>query len=416
MWTEEEDEELRGFVAQYGVKKWAFISTKMSTGKGAKQCRRRWQNYLNNDLKQGGWTEEEDRVLLEGHRMHGNKWTEIARMVGGRTDNAVKNRHAVLVKKEEQRQEDADDAPSAGKRKRASDDDPGGSSSRKAKRETPSSTPNAASGGSWRPNLSVKIPSSSTGGSNLPTTSSTRGGAPPSLEELPTSASLTAAEIDLLKQVQELISPRAEGFSLPTSARAGSRGLTTTPAATLAPNSPLDTPTVDLQQVMNWIMSVTPRAGGESGTKETKGKDGGGANANANANASGAGASGSTRATRGAAAKNAAEAEQGQHSALLRKLLTEKLSGSPAGSPREGGRGSPRGLPLSHTPVGMDLANGLPASPNFTSSELNLLMNALGGGGETPTSGLMGGINPFGRAADNLTSPPEGGKERGKKK
>ena len=407
MWTEAEDEELRGFVAQYGTKKWAFISTKMSTGKGAKQCRRRWQNYLNNDLKQGGWTEEEDRVLLEGHRMHGNKWTEIARMVGGRTDNAVKNRHAVLVKKEEQRRED-DDAPSAVKRKRASDDNPGGSSSRKAKRETPSSTPNAASGGSWRPNLSVKIPSSSTGGSNLPTTSSARSGAPPSLEELPTSASLTAAEIDLLRQVQELISPRAEGFSLPTSARAGSRGFATTSAATLAPNSPLDTPTVDLQQVMNWIMSVTPRANGGSGTKATEGKDGGGANA------SGAGASGSTRATRGAA-KNAAETEQGQHSALLRKLLTEKLSGSPQGSPREGGSGSPRGVPASHTPVGMDLANGLPASPNFTSSELNLLMNALGGGGDTPTSGLMGGINPFGRAADNLTSPPEGEKERRKK-
>ena len=191
--------------------------------------------------------------------------------------------------------------------------------------------------------------------------------------------------------------------------------MTTTPAATLAPNSPLDTPTVDLQQVMNWIMSVTPRAGGESGTKEGKGKDGGGANANANANASGAGASGSTRATRGATAKHAAEAEQGQHSALLRKLLTEKLSGSPQGSPREGGSGSPRGVPASHTPVGMDLANGLPASPNFTSSELNLLMNALGGGGDTPTSGLMGGINPFGRAVDNLTSPPEGEKERRKK-
>ena len=103
MWTEEEDEELRGFVAEYGVKKWAFISTKMSTGKGAKQCRRRWQNYLNNDLKQGGWTEEEDQILLDGHRLHGNKWTEIARMVGGRTDNAVKNRHAVLVLKEQKK-------------------------------------------------------------------------------------------------------------------------------------------------------------------------------------------------------------------------------------------------------------------------------------------------------------------------
>jgi hypothetical protein len=51
--------------------------------------RRRWQNYLNNDIKQGGWSEEEDRVLLEGHAVHGNKWTEIARMVTGRTGGAV---------------------------------------------------------------------------------------------------------------------------------------------------------------------------------------------------------------------------------------------------------------------------------------------------------------------------------------
>ena len=67
MWTEEEDEELRALVAEYGQKKWAFICTKMSTGKGAKQCRRRWSNYLNNDLKQGGWSPEEDEILWNGH-------------------------------------------------------------------------------------------------------------------------------------------------------------------------------------------------------------------------------------------------------------------------------------------------------------------------------------------------------------
>ena len=56
MWTDEEDEQLRALVAEYGVKKWALISTKMAA-KGAKQCRRRWQNYLNNDIKQGGAVE-----------------------------------------------------------------------------------------------------------------------------------------------------------------------------------------------------------------------------------------------------------------------------------------------------------------------------------------------------------------------
>lgn len=427
MWTDAEDEELRALVAEYGQKKWAFICTKMSTGKGAKQCRRRWSNYLNNDLKQGGWSPEEDEILWNGHKQHGNKWTEIAKMVGGRTDNAVKNRHAVLVKKEEDRL-NGNASESAGKRKRK---EPcsvngltSGGSSRKATKTTTRSGASgfpgsALPGGNqsagvqvpgWRPNLVVKIPTSSAeerGESNLP--SSITGGtiAPPSLEGLPTSASLTAAEIELLKQVQELISPHAEGFTLPSGAANRSGGRGTFGAATAGnstananqPHSPLDTPTVDLQQVMNWIMSVTPRAGGNGGV-----------------GASVATGNTSARATRASAnAANTAETPQGQHSDLLRKLLNEKLTGSPRGSPSgrrstraNAGQNNAKQKEQTHTPVGFGFAAGtdtllggsLPVSPNFTSSELNLLMNALGGDGNTPTSGLMGGINPFGRASD----------------
>lgn len=42
---------------------------------------------------------QEDAQLLEGHKKHGNKWTLIAQEIGGRTDNAVKNRFAALEKK-----------------------------------------------------------------------------------------------------------------------------------------------------------------------------------------------------------------------------------------------------------------------------------------------------------------------------
>ena len=433
MWTEEEDEELRALVAEYGQKKWAFICTKMSTGKGAKQCRRRWSNYLNNDLKQGGWSPEEDEILWNGHKQHGNKWTVIAKMVGGRTDNAVKNRHAVLVKKEEDRLAGVGPSESSGKRKRRDTDDRpsrSGSSREATKNDTGGLPGNAvrisetatgakavANVAGWRPNLnlSVKIPTSSAearGESNLPSAMTSGTSAPPSLEGLPTSASLTAAEIELLKQVQELISPHAEGLTLPASGAAHSSGRGAFAPPPPQPHSPLDTPTVDLQQVMNWIMSVTPRAG---------------------ANGAGAGAGRATRASANAATA-AAETPQGQHSVLLRKLLTEKLTGSPTGE--TGRRRSPRSLAAggegggdrkethgaSHTPVGLDLANAgglmgglpasLPVSPNFTSSELNLLMNALGGGGDTPTSGLMGGINPFGRASDSTDAAGGSGSKR----
>jgi hypothetical protein len=43
--------------------------------------------------------QQEDAQLLDCHRRHGNKWTLIAQEIGGRTDNAVKNRWAALEKK-----------------------------------------------------------------------------------------------------------------------------------------------------------------------------------------------------------------------------------------------------------------------------------------------------------------------------
>jgi hypothetical protein len=56
---------------------------------------------LNHQGNKGSWTPEEDAKLMEGHRRFGNRWTDIARLVPGRTDNAVKNRYAALVAKNE---------------------------------------------------------------------------------------------------------------------------------------------------------------------------------------------------------------------------------------------------------------------------------------------------------------------------
>ncbi|XP_038892946.1 transcription factor MYB124 isoform X2 [Benincasa hispida] len=97
-WTQQEDDILREQINQHGTENWAIIASKFKD-KTTRQCRRRWYTYLNSDFKKGGWSPEEDLLLCEAQKIFGNRWTEIAKVVSGRTDNAVKNRFTTLCKK-----------------------------------------------------------------------------------------------------------------------------------------------------------------------------------------------------------------------------------------------------------------------------------------------------------------------------
>ncbi|XP_051122627.1 transcription factor MYB124-like [Andrographis paniculata] len=97
-WSQEEDDILREQISAHGTENWAIIASKFKD-KTTRQCRRRWFTYLNSDFKKGGWSPEEDMLLCEAQKIFGNRWTEIAKVVSGRTDNAVKNRFTTLCKR-----------------------------------------------------------------------------------------------------------------------------------------------------------------------------------------------------------------------------------------------------------------------------------------------------------------------------
>jgi hypothetical protein len=88
-WTSEEDQILREKRALYG-RKWAKIAAHLP-GRQGKQCRERFVNHLDNELKKGEWTDDEEAILIAMHEHHGNRWANVAKQLPGRSDNDVKN-------------------------------------------------------------------------------------------------------------------------------------------------------------------------------------------------------------------------------------------------------------------------------------------------------------------------------------
>lgn len=98
-WTLSEDNILREYVKKYGEGNWGSIQEISGLDKSGKSCRNRWANYLRPNLKKGAFSAEEEKLVIELHEEHGNRWAHIAAQLQGRTDNEVKNYWNMRLKK-----------------------------------------------------------------------------------------------------------------------------------------------------------------------------------------------------------------------------------------------------------------------------------------------------------------------------
>lgn len=95
LWKNSEDEILKASVMKYGLNQWGRIAS-LFAKRTAKQCKARWDEWLDPHIKKTEWSREEDEKLLHLAKLMPTQWRTIAPIVG-RTASQCLERYEGLL-------------------------------------------------------------------------------------------------------------------------------------------------------------------------------------------------------------------------------------------------------------------------------------------------------------------------------
>ncbi|VEU20311.1 DEKNAAC101192 [Brettanomyces naardenensis] len=95
VWTNVEDEILKAAIAKYGLNQWSRVSS-LLTKKTAKQCKQRWQEWLNPTIKKLDWDKQEDEKLLKLIKLRPNQWNSIGLLMNRSVNQCIERYQQLL--------------------------------------------------------------------------------------------------------------------------------------------------------------------------------------------------------------------------------------------------------------------------------------------------------------------------------
>eukprot|EP00986_Skeletonema_menzelii_P007850 scaffold3120_cov140-Skeletonema_menzelii.AAC.9 len=112
VWKNSEDEILKAAVMKYGKQQWARVASLLNR-KSAKQCKARWNEWLDPSVRKVEWSRVEDEKLLHLAKLMPAQWRTIGPLVG-RTGGQCQERYERLLDEAAGGNEDEDGVAGGG--------------------------------------------------------------------------------------------------------------------------------------------------------------------------------------------------------------------------------------------------------------------------------------------------------------